>query len=149
MGLYGHFDNALGVNSYIFKVLHALAISDLHTQKDIMQNYEMPKQTINNVILSLQKQGFIEIEINPTDKREKLIKLTENGQRYAQDFITKYTDFEREIYQRLGAKKLEKLIEIFSDFEVAFSEVLNGIQVRGEQDNVAQNAQNKQNGGAK
>lgn len=149
VGLYGHFDNALGVNSYIFKVLHALAISDLHTQKDIMQSYEMPKQTINNVILSLQKQGFIEIEINPIDKREKLIKLTENGQRYAQDFITKYTDFEREIYQRLGAKKLEKLIEIFSDFEVVFSEVLNGIQVRGEQDNVAQNAQNKQNGGAK
>lgn len=129
VGLYARLDNALGVNSYIFKVLHALAISDLHTQKDIAQSYEMPKQTINNVILSLQKQGFIEIEINPTDKREKLIKLTENGQRYAQDFITKYTDFEREIYQRLGAKKLEKLIEIFSDFEVVFSEVLNGIQV--------------------
>lgn len=149
VGLYGHFDNVLGVNSYIFKVLHALVVSDLRTQKDIMQNYEMPKQTINNVILSLQKQGFVEVAISPNDKREKIINLTQSGKIYAQDFITQYTDFERQIYQRLGAKKLEKLIEIFSDFEVAFSEVLGEIQAQIAQNKVARIAQNQQNGGAK
>lgn len=149
IGLYDRLDNALGINPHLYKVLHGLVVSDLHTQKDIAQSYEMPKQTINNVILSLQKQGFVEVQTSPTDKREKLIYLTQSGTKYAQDFIVQYTDFEREIYQRLGTQKLEKLIAIYADFEVAFSEVLGEIQARKAQDKVARIAQSQQNGGAK
>lgn len=148
VGLYVRLDNELGVNTYLYKVLHGLAVSDLHTQKDIAQSYEMPKQTINNVVLSLQKEGFIKVAISPNDKREKLINLTQSGAKYAQEFIAKYTDFEQQIYQRLGAKKFEKLTEIFSDFEVAFSEVLGEIQAQIAQDSheyLARIAKNQQN----
>lgn len=146
VGLYARLDNALGINAYLCKVLHGLEISNLCTQKDIAQLYEMPKQTINNVILSLQKQGFVEAKISPNDKREKLIYLTPSGKIYAQDLIAQYTIFEQRIYQRLGTQKLEKLIEIFGDFEVAFSEVLGEIQSQKAQDKVARIAKN---GGAK
>ena len=154
MGLYARLDNALGINGFLYKVLYALAISDLHTQKDIAQSYEMPKQTINNVILSLQKQGFIEAQTSSTDKREKLINLTQSGKIYTQDFIAKYTEFERKIYEKLGAKKFEKLIEIFRDFESAFGETLSEVEVQIARDKVVQNAQNQatknqHNGGAK
>lgn len=156
VGLYARLDNVLGINPHLYKVLYGLVVSDLHTQKDIAQSYEMPKQTINNVILSLQKQGFIEVQTSPTDKREKLIYLTQSGTKYAQDFIVQYTDFEREIYQRLGTQKLEKLIAIYADFEVAFSEVLSEISAQSAQDKGAQSTQNQtqkkqhqQNGGAK
>lgn len=151
IGLYDRLDNALGINPHLYKVLYGLVVSDLHTQKDIAQSYEMPKQTINNVILSLQKQGFIEVQTSPTDKREKLIYLTQSGTKYAQDFIVQYTDFEREIYQRLGTQKLEKLIAIYADFEVAFSEVLSEISTRKAQnmEQSTQNQQSQQNGGVK
>lgn len=161
LGLYARLDSALGINGFLYKVLYALAISDLHTQKDIAQSYEMPKQTINNIILSLQKQGFIEVQTSPTDKREKLIALTPSGKIYAQDFIAKYTDFEQKVYEKLGAQKLQKLIEIFSDYERAFSKMLSEISTQSVQDkgaqstkkeqsqNQAQKSQNQQNGGAK
>lgn len=149
VGLYARLDNELGINAYIYKVLHALVVSDLHTQKDIAQSYEMPKQTINNVILSLQKQGFVEVKISPTDKREKLIHLTPSGKIYAQDFIAQYTDFEQKIYQKIGAKKFEKLIEIFGDFEVVFCEVLGEIQAQIARDKETQITHNQQSGGAK
>ena len=157
VGLYARLDNELGINAYIYKILHALVVSDLHTQKDIAQSYEMPKQTINNVILSLQKQGFVEVKISPIDKREKLIHLTPSGKIYAQDFIAQYTDFEQKIYEKIGAQKLQKLIEIFSDFEVAFYEVLSeaqSTQRKDTKDKATQTAQNQtpkkqQNGGAK
>lgn len=149
VGLYARLDNELGINAYIYKVLHALVVSDLHTQKDIAQSYEMPKQTINNVILSLQKQGFVEVKISPTDKREKLIHLTPSGKIYAQDFITQYTDFEQKIYQKIGAQKLQKLIEIFGDFEVVFCEVLGEIQAQIARDKETQITHNQQSGGAK
>lgn len=161
LGLYARLDNALGINGFLYKVLYALAISDLHTQKDIAQSYEMPKQTINNIISSLQKQGFIEVQTSPTDKREKLIALTPSGKIYAQDFIAKYTDFEQKVYEKLGAQKLQKLIEIFSDYERAFSKMLSEIYTQSAQDkgaqstkkeqsqNQTQKSQNQQNGGAK
>lgn len=161
LGLYARLDSALGINGFLYKVLYALAISDLHTQKDIAQSYEMPKQTINNIISSLQKQGFIEVQTSPTDKREKLIALTPSGKIYAQDFIAKYTDFEQKVYEKLGAQKLQKLIEIFSDYERAFSKMLSEIYTQSAQDkgaqstkkeqsqNQTQKSQNQQNGGAK
>lgn len=145
LGLYERFENMLGVNGFLYKVLHALAISDLHAQKDIAQSYEMPKQTINNIILSLQKQGFVEVQTSPTDKREKLIALTPSGKIYAQDFIAKYTDFEQKVYEKLGAQKLQKLIEIFSDYERAFSEMLGEISAQSAQDKEVQSAKNQQN----
>lgn len=145
LGLYARLDSALGVNGFLYKVLYALAISDLHTQKDIAQSYEMPKQTINNIILSLQKQGFVEVQTSPTDKREKLIALTPSGKIYAQDFIAKYTDFEQKVYEKLGAQKLQKLIEIFSDYERAFSKMLGEISAQSAQDKGAQGTKNQQN----
>ena len=124
LGLYVRFESLQGINSYLYKVLHALLVSEIHTQKDIMQRYEMPKQTINNVILSLQKQGFIAVSQSPNDKREKIINLTPSGESYAKEIIAKYVAFEKKIYQKLGAQKLGRLIEIFKDFEVAFSQTL-------------------------
>ena len=145
VGLYARLDNELGINPHLYKVLHGLVVSDLHTQKDIAQSYEMPKQTINNVILSLQKQGFIEVQTSTTDKREKLIYLTQSGAKYAQDFIAQYTDFEQKIYEKLGTQKFQKLIEIFSDYERAFSEMLGEISAQSAQDKGAQSTKNQRN----
>lgn len=125
LGLYVRFEHLKGINNSVYKVLHALSISDLHRQKDIMQNYEMPKQTINNVVISLQKHGFVEVKLNKNDKREKILNLTQKGMEYVNDFLAEYMAFEKKVYQKLGARKLNKLIEIYADFERAFNEVLN------------------------
>lgn len=124
-GLYARFDNAIGINSSLFKVLHALYVSELRTQKDIMQSYEMPKQTINNVIASLQKQDFIDISSSENDGRERILTLTERGAEYAKAFIAEYTAFEKRVYQKLGTRKLSALIQICADIEKAFNEVFN------------------------
>lgn len=116
-GLYARFENAKNTNSSVYKVLHALFISELHTQKDIMQSYEMPKQTINNVIANLQKQGFIDILSSQNDKRERILNLTARGKEYARDYTSAYTTFEMKVYQSLGARNLSKLTQIYADFE--------------------------------
>lgn len=124
-GLYARFENAKNINSSVYKILHALFISELHTQKDIMQSYEMPKQTINNVIANLQKQGFIDISSSQNDKRERILNLTARGKEYAKDYTSAYTAFEMKVYQSLGARNLSKLTQIYADFERAFNEVFN------------------------
>lgn len=124
-GLYVRFENAKGINSSLHKVLHALYISDLQTQKDIMQSYEMPKQTINNVISALQKQAFVEFSAGTNDKREKILNLTQRGREYAKEFLAEYVGFEKRLYQKLGVRKFAKLTEIYAEFERVFCQMLN------------------------
>ena len=90
-----------------------------------MQSYEMPKQTINNVIANLQKQGFIDISSSQNDKRERILNLTARGKEYAKDYTSAYTAFEMKVYQSLGVRNLSKLTQIYADFERAFNEVFN------------------------
>lgn len=124
-GLYVRFENARGINSSLHKVLHALYISTLRTQKEIVQSYEMPKQTINNVISNLQKQAFVEVSAGENDKREKILTLTQRGREYAKNFLAEYVAFEKKVYQKLGVRKFAKLTEIYADFEKAFCQMLN------------------------
>ena len=125
MGLYVRFENAHDINKPLYKVLHALYISSLQTQKDIMQNYEMPKQTINNVAMKLQKQGLVEVFAGQNDKREKELRLTQAGAEYSEKFLKPYMDFEKKVAQKLGKKGFSRLLEGFKAFEKALVESLN------------------------
>ena len=84
-------------------------------------HYEMPKQTVNNVVAFLEKKGVIVASQNPNDKREKYLDFTESGKKYAEDFLTPYWDFEKRVYQKLGTQKLQRLTELLKDFEAAFA----------------------------
>ncbi len=125
MGLYVRFENAYNINKPLYKVLHALHISSLQTQKDIMQNYEMPKQTINNVIAKLQKQGLVEVFVAQNDKREKRLCLTQAGAEYSENFLKPYMDFEKRVARKLGTRGFIRLLESFKAFEMALNESLN------------------------
>ncbi len=125
MGLYARFEGARGISNPLYKVLHALYISSLQTQKDIMQNYEMPKQTINNVVANLQKQGLVEVFAGQNDKREKALHLTQAGAEYSANFLKPYMDFEKKVAQKLGARGFARLLEGFKAFETALNEALN------------------------
>ncbi len=123
-GLYMRFENTHNINHALYKVLHALSISELKTQKEIMQDYEMPKQTVNNIISTLQKQGFIKISLSSNDKRERLLTLSENGQEYAKLFLSEYMAFEKTVANKMGAKKFQKLLESFKELEKALNQEL-------------------------
>lgn len=85
--LYEKWAKQHGINSYVMQVMYMIYASEINKQKDIVENYGMPKQTVNTVITDLQRKGYIRLTPDENDKRSKIIILTDEGRRYAENIV--------------------------------------------------------------
>lgn len=99
------------------------------TQKQICDNYLLPRQTINNVITGLRKSGILEPDKAHTSGREKTFKLSEHGDKYAHPLIEAMNEFEEKAVSIIGMDKLEKLTKLMSEYDSA---LINAFDKEGE-----------------
>lgn len=57
----------------------------------ISEEWNIPKQTVNTILKDFQKKGYINMVSDDSDKRNKLICLTESGMEYTKDIIENCT----------------------------------------------------------
>jgi DNA-binding MarR family transcriptional regulator len=61
---------------------------DQCTQKLICDILFYPKQTVNTILISFEKKGFISKKVSEQDKRNKIIQFTKTGQSFADSVLT-------------------------------------------------------------
>lgn len=111
-GLYHKWYQDNTLNSYLIEVLYALYMEPGITQKRISENYHLPKQTVNNVILSLKKEHYIELVPDKDDKRVKKIELTVTGKTYTNQQLQPFLQLDENIYQTMGESDYRLLISL-------------------------------------
>ena len=96
--------------------------------KDVMNYKELSKrinktpQTMTTLIRKLEKEGYIYIEVDPEDKRNKLVRLAEKGK----EFLPVLEEISKNLYdlqyigfndeeQKVIKKLLPKLIKNFEE----------------------------------
>lgn len=114
--LYVTWSKLRGENYYRASIAYMLYASGAHFQKDMSENYGLPKQTINNVIVSLEKEGYITLTVDKKDKRSKLICLTESGRAYAKEIVEPLMICEERTLARMGAQKVDMLIDLLDEY---------------------------------
>lgn len=122
-GLYHKEIHQMDLNLYETRVLYALYIDKLKTQKEISEQYEMPKQTINNFITALHKQGFIEITADERDHRQKILALTDAGKDYAHRTLSPLLKFEEDVVAKIDPEKFALLLDALMDYSAALEAV--------------------------
>lgn len=99
------------------------------TQKDICDEWGLPKQTVHTICKTLLEQNYLQSFDNPNDKRAKLLSLTDTGETYAKTMIMPLLEVENNTAQSFGIERLEKLIQEFAELERIFktkmSEIIN------------------------
>ena len=80
------------------------------TQKDLCLELDAPKTSINSIIKKQLKTGYIEMNVNPQNKREKMISLTESGQKFAKKLIQPLFQYEEEVAAMLDDDEMEAAI---------------------------------------
>lgn len=110
--LYDSLYKQLGVSGEFNLVLYALFMEDGQTQKKIAQGYCIPPQTVNNVVLDMQKKGLVTLVENEADKRSKIIVFTERGREFAENQIGVVIGVEKKAISRMGIDAFKKLIEL-------------------------------------
>ena len=91
------------------------------TQTEICHELEMDKSTVAKMLMRLEKDGFVQKQINPDDTRSVLVSLTEKGvsviskAKLTQDeWIREATDCLTDIEKRNFIELLEKVVSSLS-----------------------------------
>ena len=94
-GCYYFCARKLGVKENMLALLYALDDGKPHSQKQIYEDWLIPKTTISTIVKELVKEGYI-ILLAEEESREKTILLTESGKEYTRILLEKFYTTEQE-----------------------------------------------------
>jgi len=71
-----------------FAVLNHLSrVGDGRTPLQIASAFQVPKTTLSHTLSLLEKRGWVEMQPNPSDKRSKLVYMTDAGRTFRESAI--------------------------------------------------------------
>lgn len=106
-------------------VLYTIRENGYCTQKQICDNYLLPKQTIHNIISNMRENGILIYDESLSVSREKVFVLSEKGRKYAAPFLDSLDLVESGAMEILGKEKLNKLIELLLEYDMALNKALD------------------------
>lgn len=68
-------------------VMYALDDGKPHSQREISQEWLVPKTSVNTIVKRWEKEGYLTMTPIPGKRREMNILLTETGREYAKSFL--------------------------------------------------------------
>lgn len=92
-------------------ILYALNDGNIHTQREICQDWDLPKSTVNTIIMDLKAKGYITLEPIKGQRREMTIEITPSGKSYAESLLTEVYSTEAKAFTKLTDEDI-KIIEI-------------------------------------
>lgn len=94
---------------------------DCCTQKLICEQSLYAKQSVNAIIRTFWKQGYVVLREDETDRRNKKIIFTEKGQRYADEIVGEFLVVEKGAMEHLCSEQWEQLIGMVETFAKHFT----------------------------
>ena len=114
-GAYYFYAKSLGIKENALALLSALDDGRPHTQKQICEDWLIPKTTINTVVKELLKEDYITLsDAGPT--REKTIFLTQKGREYSDCIMGQMKLAEKQALERTLRTFSPEFIEAFDCF---------------------------------
>lgn len=113
---YANWTKTQSINYNILAVIHTLSRYQTCTQKQICILWELPKQTVSTTCSRLLANDLIEFLPDASDKREKLMRLTEQGRIFATPIIAKLDAIEQSAIDEFGEQRTLTLIDELGQF---------------------------------
>ena len=95
------------------------------TQKDLVNKLQMPKQTINSIILNLKEHDLITMEGSEFDKRVKTLVLTKRGEDEVRKINEALSLSNQKIYDDLGETDIKLIKENLNQLIVTLQNNIN------------------------
>ena len=84
-------------------ILYALNDGGRHSQKQLCDEWAIPRSTANTIIKDLESKNYIALSQIKGKRRELLVSLTESGKAYADGILSDLYKREKEIYSEIKA----------------------------------------------
>ena len=114
--IYANFAKESDVSATLLWILYALNDGKPHTQKEICLSWDLPKSTVNTIIMELKKNGYIKLEPIKGQKREMTIIMTERGKHYAKIKLQLVYEKEEKVFNELTSNDMQ-IVELLNKLE--------------------------------
>lgn len=111
-GLYYLWGKNTGISENMLTFMYALNDDKTHTQKQICEQFSIPKTTINTITKELMEKGLVVFE-NGENLKEKKLVLTKKGKIYAEKITGELKDIEKIAMEKTLEKYSVNFIEAF------------------------------------
>ena len=126
--MYEDWAKSFGISYYAFLTLEAVwEDREECSQRKICQKCLLSKQTVNMILKEFQEKGFLYCTSSQTDRRVKLIHLTEKGEKYVGSMVTRVQELEESVMRRMGPDRSEAMLENTRLYVRYFKEGYGGI----------------------
>ena len=98
-GAYYLFSRRLGIKENVLVLLYALDDGKPHSQKQICEDWLVPKTTINTNVKELVRAGYVMLYPG-AGTREKIIGLTDAGKAYTEQIMSRVYEAEQPAMKR-------------------------------------------------
>lgn len=122
---YERYAKSCGMNYSSLFLLQLIWEKQPCTQKDICDITMLPKQTVNSIVMSFVKQGYIEMLEQADDRRHKAIFLSSAGKNFADRILPKIKHAENQSIVQFSEKERQLFLDLLEKFAEAFLEELN------------------------
>ncbi len=114
-GLYYMAARKLGIKENMLALLYALDDGRAHSQKQISEEWLIPKTTINTIVKECLEKNYM-VLTNGAHTREKYIALTESGRAYAARILGSTYRAEQKAMERIIQECSPEFIRVLEQF---------------------------------
>lgn len=97
------------------------------TQKQICEEWVMPKQTVSTILKAMEHAGYVFHSPSATDGRSKIIRLTDAGKAYVSPIVNTLLNAERHTLAQMGSKNRRAMLGGMSLFCDIFSKEIEKV----------------------
>lgn len=121
--IYEEWAKARGFSYYELLVILSIdEMKEVCTQREICRQWFLPKQTVNSILQNFLKKEWINFVQMETDKRNKLIIMTEEGRKQIEKISRDLQEHECRVWEKLGEETGKVLLKGTSLYNKFFRE---------------------------
>lgn len=129
--VYHSYAKKFGLSDMAFWILYSIAErNEYFTQRDFCKSWFYAPQTVNSALKDLQKKDIIFLESVSGNKKNKLIKPTENGVKFIEKCIIPLINTECESFAKLSENECELMLSATKKYISALREKVDALVTR-------------------
>lgn len=114
--IYEKWSKSKGLSYYEMQFYYAILEREEEsmTQKQLWDELECPPTTISSIVKKHEQLGYIQLEVNPKNKKEKFIRLTSKGTAFAHELIDPLFSMEEDAVSIINEDELKQINQVIS-----------------------------------
>ena len=124
-GIYALWSKKHGIRYNELLVLYTIREEGFCTQKQICDNYLLPRQTMNHVINDMCTRGLLELSPPNCIGREKAFVLSEKGKAYAAPLLDSLGKVEEQAIELIGQEHIQSMAKAFQTYSLVLQKAVD------------------------